>query len=164
MQSLAAGRIPMMSRGLLVAIAGLLGCIPTVTTADDGLVTVLSNYSAKVTVRRLEDAMRAEGWVIIVTVDSAAQAAEYGVRISPRTTIVFANMSAWIEYLIESPTIAIELAHKVLVWEDQDEVWVTRNSLNYYRRSHLARHDLRMVGATTNFYDRFTAVVGEATR
>ena len=36
---------------------------------------------------------------------------------------------------------AIEVPNRVLVWEDRDGVWVTRDTSRFYRRQILGRHE-----------------------
>jgi len=45
--------------------------------------------------------------------------------------------------LIESPTVAIEVPDRVLVWEDSEGVWVTRNTSRFYRRQILGRQEAK---------------------
>ena len=92
-------------RSLLLMLMWLL---PSVALANDELITVQSAHSAPVTVQRLQEAIAANGWTILSTVDHAAHAAEFGVKIQARTTIAFAFMPGWTKHLIENPTVAIE--------------------------------------------------------
>ena len=68
----------------------LLLFLPSVALADDDLITIQSVHSAPVTVQRLEDALTAGGWTVIAKVDHAPYAAQYGIKIMARTTIIFA--------------------------------------------------------------------------
>ena len=125
-------------RPLLLALVLLL---PSAALADDELISVQSAHSAPVTVQRLQEAIVAIGWTILGTIDHAAHAAEFGVKIQARTTIAFAWMQPWTRLLIESPTVAIEVPDRVLVWEDSEGVWVTRDTPRFYRRQILGRHE-----------------------
>ena len=106
-------------RLLLLALVLLL---PSAALADDELISVQSAHSAPVTVQRLQEAIVANGYTILATIDSAAQAAEFGVKMPTRTTIAFAWMPGWTYALVEAPTIAIELPNRVLVWQDGEGV------------------------------------------
>src|SRR5262245_23778412 len=92
-----------MLRPLLLILIWLL---PTSAFADDDLITLQSAHSAAVTVQRLQEALTAGGWTIRGTIDHAAYAGQYGVKITARTTITYAWMGGWMWYLIEKPTIA----------------------------------------------------------
>ena len=96
----------------------LLWLLPSVAFAQDELITLPSAHSAPVTIKRLQEAIVANGYTILATIDSAAQVAEFGVKMPTRTTIAFAWMPGWTHALVEAPTIAIELPNRVLVWQD----------------------------------------------
>jgi uncharacterized protein (DUF302 family) len=119
-------------RPLLLALVLLL---PSAALADDELITVQSAHSAPSTVQRLQGAIIANGWTILAKVDYAFHAEQFGVKIPFRTTIAFAWMQPWIGHLIERPTMAIEMPYRVLIWEDSEGVWVTRNTSRFYRRT-----------------------------
>jgi uncharacterized protein (DUF302 family) len=107
---------------------------------DDELITIQSAHSAPVTVQRLQEAIVADGFTIFATIDYAAQAAELGVKIPARTTIAFGWMPGWTHPLILRPTIAIELPFRVLVWQDSEGVWMTRDTARYIVR-YIHRHE-----------------------
>ena len=125
-----------MMRPLLLILLWLL---PSGALANDELITVRSAHPASVTIQRLQEAIVANRWTILATIDHAAHAASYGVKIPARTTIAFAYMGSWLGPVIERPTVAIEVPYRVLVWEDQEGVWVTRNTLSYLQKT-LASH------------------------
>src|SRR5262249_51886546 len=110
----------------------LLWLLPFGVLADDGLVTTQSAHSGPATVQRIQEALTATAWTIPATIDHAAHAVQWGVKIPFRTTIDFAYLPAWTRLLLENPTVAIEVPIPVLVWEDRDGVWVTRNTAQYY--------------------------------
>ena len=154
-----------MIRSLLLAKLFLVWSFSSTALANDELITLPSKHSVTATVQRLQDGISANGWRVLGVVDQAAQAAEYGVKIPPRTTIIFAKMEAWIMFLIQSPTVAIELGHRVLVWEDEYGVWVTRNTMKHYLRHTLGRHELRAMPVALQLFDNeYGAVVERSTQ
>ena len=139
--------------------------VPSVALANDDFITVQSVHSAPVTVQRLKDALTAGGWTVLGTVDHAAFAAEYGVKIMARTTITFAWMGGWTQYLIEQPTMALDGPTRLLVWQDSEGVWVTRNTLKYFLRHVVRRHEARGFGLRDQALDdSLVALVDSATR
>jgi len=106
-----------------------------------------------------------KGWTVLATIDHAAHAAQWGVKIPFRTTIDFAYLPAWTRLLIENPTVAIEVPIPVLVWEDRDGIWVTRNTAQYYLRRILPRHEAKaMPGPTEVFSNVVDRIIMDATR
>ena len=118
----------------------LLWLLPTSALANDELITVKSAHSGHVTVQRLQEAFTAKDWTVLGTIDHAAHAAQFGIKTPFRTTIAFAYMRNWTMHLLQTPTVAIEVPFPVLVWEDSEGVWVTRNDLRYYLQHVLLRH------------------------
>ena len=143
----------------------LLWFLPQAALADDELISIQSAHSAPVTLQRLHEAITANGWTILSTVDHAAHAAEFGVKIKARTTISFAFMPGWTRYLIENPTVAIEVPNRILVWEDYEGVWVTRNTARYYLRHIMGRHEAKGMEGPTRVRDKLLAeVIDNVTR
>jgi len=130
-----------MMRPLLLTL--LLWLLPSGVLANDELITVKSAHSAQVTAQRLQEAMTAHDWTVLGTIDHAAHAAQFGIKTSFRTTIAFAYMRNWAMHLIQTPTVAIEVPFPVLVWENAEGVWVTRNDLRYYMQHVLVRHQAK---------------------
>ena len=149
-------------RPLLLALLLLL---PSVALADNELITIQSAHSAPVTVQRLQEAIAANGWAILGTVDHAARAAEFGVKIPARTTIAFALMRGLVRHLIENPTIALEVPFRVLVWEDQEGVWVTRDTARHFLRNIAGRHEAKAnKGGTAVIDEQIAAMIDKVTR
>ena len=97
--------------------------------ADTGLITVQSRYSVKETVARFEAAVKtkeAVGFMVFTEIDHAAAAAKFGLKMRPRTVIVFGNPKLGTEVMAKTPTLAIDVPPKALVWEDeQGNAWLT---------------------------------------
>ena len=61
----------------------------------------------------------------------------------PRTVIVFGNPKFGSLLMMKTPTLAIDVPPKALVWEDdQGKVWLTYNSAEYLVNVIYARHGL----------------------
>jgi uncharacterized protein (DUF302 family) len=114
--------------------------------ADNGLITVQSHYSVKETIARFEKAVRAKeslGFMVFTEIDHAAAARKFGLKMLPRTVIVFGNPKLGTPVMVKTPTLAIDVPPKALVWEDdQGKVWLTYNSAEYLGNVIYARHGL----------------------
>ena len=144
----------------------LLSLLPSVALADDELITLQSPHSAAVTIQRLQEAFKTDGWTIFATLDQAAQAAEFGIKMPTRTTIIVACMGDYTRYLVLRPTMAIDGPHRVLVWEDNEGVWVTRNTLRYQLQRVVNRHEAKGLGGSPpqTVDDKLTAVIDSVLR
>ena len=74
---------------------------------------------------------------------NAAAAEESGLKLRPRTVIVFGNPKLGTPGMQKQPTVAIDVPLKALVWEDdQGKVWLTYNSAEYLQNYVYPRHGL----------------------
>jgi len=114
--------------------------------ADNGLITVQSHHSVKETVARFEEAVRSKeslGFMVFTEIDHAAAAKKFGLTLRPRIVIVFGNPKLGTPVMVKTPTLAIDVPPKALVWEDdQGKVWLTYNSSEYLAKVIYVRHDL----------------------
>jgi len=114
--------------------------------ADNGLITVQSRHSVKDTAARFEEAVRSKeslGFMVFTEIDHAAAAKKFGLTMRPRTVIVFGNPKLGTPVMVKTPTLAIDVPPKALVWEDdQGKVWLTYNSAEYLAKVIYVRHGL----------------------
>jgi uncharacterized protein (DUF302 family) len=103
-------------------IAGTLLVISSAQAfADGGLITKQSKYTVQETIEKFEAAIKSKasgGWVVFSTIDHAAAAKDAGLEMRPRTVIIFGNPKNGTPAMTKSPTLAIELPMKALVWQD----------------------------------------------
>ena len=89
------------------------------------------------TFKRLEELAVARGLSILARIDHSADAARVGLKMHPTQLLIFGNPKAGTPLMIASPTLAIDLPLKALVWEDGDgKVWVSYNSPEYLEQRH----------------------------
>ena len=112
---------------------------------DPGLVTRQSRHTPGATADRFEAAVRERGWEVFTRVDHAAAAERAGLRLRPRTVVVFGNPRIGTPTMQAHPTLVLDLPLRVLVWEDdQGRVWLTRNSGEYMGEQIYRRHGVAM--------------------
>ena len=131
--------------GLALSLA-LFAFANTAVAADNGLITEQSRYSVKETVARFEAAVKEKeslGFMVFTEIDHAAAARKFGLEMRPRTVIVFGNPKLGTPVMVNTPTLAIDVPPKALVWEDdQGKVWLSYNSAEYLGKVIYARHGL----------------------
>lgn len=112
--------------------------------ADAGLITKPSKYSVKDTVTRFQAAVKAKeaaGFIVFTEIDHAAAAKKFGLDMRPRTVIVFGNPKLGTPVMVKTPSLAIDVPPKALVWEDdQGKVWLAYNSADYLYKTIYPRH------------------------
>lgn len=83
-----------------------------------------SERSVEETVSRLETVIEQKKLVHFETVSHDAVAAEYGVTIPPTRMILFEDPNLMIELLTCRQTVALDLPMKILVWEENGDVYI----------------------------------------
>jgi len=127
--------------------------------AEPGLITMPSKYSVAQTIQRFEAAIREksdQGWMIFTELDHAAAAEKYGLKLLPRTVIVFGNPRLGTPAMQKAATLAIDVPPKALVWQDdQEKVWLSYNSGEYLQNYVYPRHGLPSNPAVAKVLDEF---------
>jgi uncharacterized protein (DUF302 family) len=87
---------------------------------DNGLVHLRSSYSVLETLKRLESVLQAHSLTVFGRVDHSGEAEKVGLKLHPTRLIIFGSPKAGTPLMVASPTLAIDLPLKALVWEDAD--------------------------------------------
>lgn len=121
----------------LVAMFGVFLMASSATAADTGLVTKASKYSVADTVTRLEAVLKSSGMTVFARIDHRAEAEKVGLTMRPAQVIIFGNPKGGTPLMVASPTVAIDLPLKALVWEDAGgRVWLSYNAAAYLKSRH----------------------------
>ncbi len=104
---------------------------------ENGIVTVPSRHSVDQTVATLEGLLKAKDVRLFTVVDHSGGAQAAGLQMRPTKLLIFGNPRAGTPLMIASPSIAIDLPLKLLVWEDaQARVWISYNAPAYLAARH----------------------------
>jgi len=110
---------------------------------QDGMVHLSSQHSASETVKRLESLITARGRSILARIDHSGDAAKVGMKMPATELLIFGNPKSGTPVMIASPTAALDLPLKALVWEDAyGKVWLSYNSPQYLEPRHRIPNDL----------------------
>ena len=108
-----------------------------------GIVNEPSSQSVDQTVERLKSLLQASGAVLFGLVDHSGEAEKVGLKMKPTKLLIFGNPKAGTPLMVASPSTAIDLPLKMLVWEDAaNEVWISYNSAEYLQKRHGFPEDL----------------------
>ena len=106
-------------------------------TVGEGLVTRAYTSSVEKTLERLEGMLRAKGITIFAVVDHSGEAAKVGLAMRPTKLLIFGHPKAGTPLMVASPSTAIDLPLKILLWEDGDgRAWLTYNAPTYLQQRH----------------------------
>ena len=106
-------------------------------STDNGLVHVPSSRSVAESLQKLETVVAAVGLKVFARVDHSGEAEKVGLTMRPTKLLIFGSPKAGTPPMIASPSLAIDLPLKVLIWEDeQGKVWLSYNSPEYLMHRH----------------------------
>jgi len=81
--------------------------------------------------------LRAKGITIFAVVDHSGEAAKVGLAMRPTKLLIFGHPKAGTPLMVASPSTAIDLPLKILLWEDGDgRAWLTYNAPTYLQQRH----------------------------
>ena len=112
-------------------------------TPEHGIIHLISRYSVSETLARLESLLKAKGLALFCRVDHSGEAEKVGLTMNPAQLVIFGSPKAGTPLMVASPTLALDLPLKALVWEDAaGKVWVSYNSPEYLKTRHNITADL----------------------
>jgi uncharacterized protein (DUF302 family) len=81
--------------------------------------------------------------VLFGLVDHSGEAEKVGLEMKPTKLLIFGNPKAGTPLMLTSPSTAIDLPLKMLIWEDAaKKVWISDNSPEYLQKRHGFPKDL----------------------
>jgi uncharacterized protein (DUF302 family) len=112
-------------------------------TPGNGIQHLNSPYSVPETLKRIESMLQEKGLTIFCRVDHSGEAEKVGLKMQPTQLILYGSPKGGTPVMVASPTIAIDLPLKALIWEDgEGKVWVSYNNPEYLRQRHNVPVDL----------------------
>lgn len=103
---------------------------------DEGLETLESDAPFEETLERAETEIEERDLVILETVDHAENAAEVGEDLPPTTLFLFANPEVGTPLIRAERTMGLDLPLKLLVWEDDETVYLTYDDPRFLGERH----------------------------
>ena len=105
--------------------------------ADHGMVHLRSPHPVPETLLRLKEQVQARGIPILAEIDHSGAAAQAGLTMWPTVLLIFGNAKSGTPVMVASPTAALDLPLKALVWQDAEgQVWLSYNSPAYLQQRH----------------------------
>ncbi len=106
-------------------------------SSGEGLVHLSNSPSAHDTANSLERVVLGRELHLIARIDHAADAVKVGLTMYPADLLIFGNPIARTPSMVASPTLAIDLPLKTLVWQDVNgHVWLSYNDPHYLQERH----------------------------
>jgi uncharacterized protein (DUF302 family) len=105
--------------------------------ANNGIVNKLSKRSVEQTVEALTNLLKSKGVAVFALIDHSGEAEKVGLKMRPTKLLIFGNPKAGTPLMLASPSSALDLPLKILIWEDgEGKVWLSYNSPEYLKERH----------------------------
>ena len=105
--------------------------------SESGVVTLPANHPVDQIVAHLQQVLEAKGIQLFALIDHSGEAERAGLHMPNTKLLIFGNPKAGTPLMLASPTIALDLPLKILIWEDTEgKSWITYNSPDYLRNRH----------------------------
>jgi uncharacterized protein (DUF302 family) len=103
----------------------------------EGILNLPTQSSVDETISRLQSMLQEKGVQIFALIDHSGEAKRAGIDMRPTKLLIFGNPKAGTPLMLASPSIAIDLPLKLLVWEDASgQVWISYNTPEYLQKRH----------------------------
>jgi uncharacterized protein (DUF302 family) len=104
---------------------------------NTGIIDKPSNHTVEQTVEKLKNILQTKGVTLFALVDHSGEAEKVGMKMPPTKLLIFGSPKAGTPVMLATPSVAIDLPLKILVWQDaQEKVWVSYNSPEYLKGRH----------------------------
>lgn len=102
-----------------------------------------SRYSFAETLQRLESVLQSRNLTMFARIDHSGEAEKAGMKMQPTQLMIFGSPKAGTPLMVASPSLAIDLPLKALVWQDAEgQVWISYNAPEYLQQRHAIPADL----------------------
>ena len=144
----------------IMLFLSLIAFLPVLAQANDnGLISKKSHYSVKVTLDRLENALRKKGITIVTRWSHDKGAKNVGIKLRPTELLIFGNPKLGSHFFTSQQTAGIDLPMKALAWKDKSgQVWLTYNDPKYIANRHAINNRAEIVKKMTAALNKLSNV------
>jgi uncharacterized protein (DUF302 family) len=104
---------------------------------ENGIINKAATHTVEQTVHKIQSLLQARGIKLFTIIDHSGEAAAIGMKMPPTRLLIFGNPKGGTPLMLASPSVAIDLPLKLLVWEDaQGNRWISYNSPQYLKERH----------------------------
>ncbi len=107
------------------------------TNAQNGLITIESQYSVSETADRFEQLVKDKGLTFFMRIDHEKNASNVDLALRPTQVILFGNPVAGTALMNCAQSVAIDLPQKALFWDDVGgKSWISYNDPYHLQKQH----------------------------
>ena len=110
---------------------------------DNGIMSKSTTRTVDETVEKIKTLLQSKGIKLFAVIDHSGEAEAIGIKMPPTKLLIFGNPKGGTPLMLASPTVAIDLPLKLLVWQDaRGDRWISYNSPQYLKDRHSLPDDL----------------------
>jgi uncharacterized protein (DUF302 family) len=110
---------------------------------ENGIISKSTSRTVDEAVDKIKSLLQTKGIKLFAVIDHSGEAAAIGIKMPPTKLLIFGNPKGGTPLMLASPTAAIDLPLKLLVWEDaRGSRWISYNSPQYLKERHALPADL----------------------
>lgn len=124
---------------------------------ENGMISKKSHHSVKVTLDRLEAALKKKGIGVALRWSHDAKGKSVGIPLRPTELLMFGNPKLGTHMFTSNQTAGIDLPLKALAWEDEKgQVWLTYNDPAYVANRHNIKDRAEVLKKMTGALDKLS--------
>lgn len=125
----------------------------------DGMITIKSANSVKVTLDKLEAVLKKKGITIVTRWSHDAGAKKVGIKLRSTELLIFGNPKLGSHFFTSEQTAGIDLPMKALAWQDvYGQVWLSYNDPAYIAARHHIKDRAKIVAKMTGALKKLTGI------
>jgi uncharacterized protein (DUF302 family) len=104
---------------------------------ENGIISKPTSHSVDEAVKKIEMMLQTKGIKLFALIDHSGEAETTGLKMPPTKLLIFGNPKGGTPLMLATPSVAIDLPLKLLVWEDAaGQCWISYNSPQYLQQRH----------------------------
>lgn len=108
-----------------------------IQAGENGIIDVPSNHSVDEIVEKLKSILAAKDVKLFAVIDHSGEASKAGMKMPPTKLLIFGSPKAGTPLMLATPSIALDLPLKILVWQDSTgKARLSYNSPKYLKDRH----------------------------
>jgi uncharacterized protein (DUF302 family) len=108
-----------------------------IQAGENGIIDVPSNHSVDEIVEKLKSILAAKDVKLFAVIDHCGEASKAGMKMPPTKLLIFGSPKAGTPLMLATPSIALDLPLKILVWQDSaGKARISYNSPKYLKDRH----------------------------
>ena len=112
-------------------------CDAMAQAASNGIVSIPCSHGVDASLAKLKEILDSRGVKIFALIDHSGEAEKAGMAMRNTKLLIFGNPKGGTPVMLASPTAALDLPLKILVWEDAaGKTWMAYNSVEFLRQRH----------------------------